>query len=52
VSREFKLLVAALRMALKDPHSVGQRGLSLVLGAGKAPRPGDRFASVARPEAK
>jgi len=52
VPREYKLLMAALRMALKDPHSVGQRGLSLVLGAGKAPRPSDRFASAARPETK
>jgi len=35
VSREFKLLVSALRMALKKPASVGQRGLAMVLGAGK-----------------
>jgi hypothetical protein len=32
MSTEFKLLAAALRMALQDPRSVGQRGLSLVLG--------------------
>jgi hypothetical protein len=48
VPREYKLLMAALRMALKDPHSVGQRGLSLVLGAGKAPRPSDRFPSASK----
>lgn len=40
MSREFKLLVAALRMALRDPESVGQRGLALVLGAGGPPAGG------------
>lgn len=37
MSHEHKLLEAALRMALKDPQSVGQRGLSIVLGAGQHP---------------
>jgi hypothetical protein len=36
---DLKLLEAALRMALKDPRSVGQRGLSLVLGANRIPPP-------------
>ena len=39
---ELKLLEAALRMALKDPRSVGQRGLSLVLGANRIPPPSTR----------
>jgi hypothetical protein len=32
MSKDLKLLVAALRMAIREPRSVGQRGLSLVLG--------------------
>jgi hypothetical protein len=36
--REFKLLVTALKMALREPRSVGQRGLSMVLGAGDPDR--------------
>jgi hypothetical protein len=34
-----KLLVSALRMALRNPRSVGQRGLSMVLGNGAAHAP-------------
>jgi len=36
---EMKLLVSALRMALREPRSVGQRSLSIVLGAGDPPAP-------------
>ncbi|HOX05533.1 MAG TPA: hypothetical protein PK280_03945 [Planctomycetota bacterium] len=46
---DFKLLQAALRMALRDPHSVGQKGLSIVLGAGQLPRPSERFVRLPRP---
>ena len=30
---EIKLLITAIRMALKEPKSVGQKSLSMVLGA-------------------
>jgi len=33
MSKEIKLLVAALRMALREPGSVGQGSLSMALGA-------------------
>ncbi len=36
--RDFKLLQIALRLALRDPQSVGQRGLSIVLGANRLPQ--------------
>ena len=39
MSKETKLLVAALRMALRDPGSVGQRSLSMALGTDDPPRP-------------
>ena len=39
MSQEIKLLVAALRMALRDPGSVGQRGLSMALGTDDPPQP-------------
>jgi hypothetical protein len=35
--QDLKLLVTALRMALREPGSVGQRSLALVLGAGDPP---------------
>ena len=39
VSQEHRMLVSALRMALRKPESVGQRSLSIVLGAGGPPFP-------------
>ena len=34
MAHEMKLLAVALRMALKDPWSVGQQSLANLLGAG------------------
>ena len=39
MSKEIKLLVAALRMALREPGSVGQRSLSMALGADNPSEP-------------
>jgi len=39
MSKEFKLLVTALRMALQDPSSVGQSCLSMAMGTESPPRP-------------
>ncbi len=39
MSKEFKLLITALRMALEDPDSVGQRSLSMAMGTQDPPCP-------------
>jgi hypothetical protein len=48
MSHEHKLLQLALRMALRNPQSVGQRGLSIVLGANRIPQTSSRFERLPR----
>ena len=37
VAKQLKFLIIALRMALRDPSSVGQQSLAIMLGAGDFP---------------
>jgi hypothetical protein len=38
MASEFRILISALRMALKDPRSVGQHSLAMLLDGGRVRR--------------